>query len=283
MAILTLNFESKYLNGNTDINVVMPNMDMKDDPENFYCSGKKYKVMWLLHGGKGDYTDWIRKSNIEVYACMHNLVVVMPSGYNSLYANWDNYAKGIDMPGYFFKELMPLVYGWLPVSTASEDNFIAGMSMGGQGTVKFLLSHPECFGKAAILSTAPRKFPDFYEDKERFNYDTAYRNLVNLHGGLDGFMESSDEPRHVLGEMKESGELKRLPPIYTAIGSEDPNIDNYIDFIAYCRQLGIDIISKIFEGYRHEWLFWDYIIQDVLQFFGFDMRRNMELRNARQL
>lgn len=50
MAILRLNFESKYLNGNTDINAVM--LSMKDEPDNFCCSGKKYKVMWLLHGGK---------------------------------------------------------------------------------------------------------------------------------------------------------------------------------------------------------------------------------------
>jgi Na+-driven multidrug efflux pump len=45
-----------------------------------------------------------------------------------------------------------MVYGWLPVSARREDNFIAGLSMGGRGTIKYAVNHPERFAAAAVLS-----------------------------------------------------------------------------------------------------------------------------------
>ena len=80
MSLIHYNFESQYLNNNTDVNIILPDKPRDKTPEEFYGSGKKYKVLWLLHGTFGDYTDWIRKSNIELYACERDLIVVMPSG-----------------------------------------------------------------------------------------------------------------------------------------------------------------------------------------------------------
>ena len=79
MSLLHLNFESEYLHFNTDVNIIMPDRPKNITPEQFYLSGEKYKVLYLLHGTYGDYSDWIRKSNIEVYAAESNLVGVMSS------------------------------------------------------------------------------------------------------------------------------------------------------------------------------------------------------------
>lgn len=68
-----------------------------------------------------------------MYATERNLVVVMPSALNSNYSNWDKFMMGYDMFDYLTEVLMPLIYGWLPVSDKREDNFIAGLSMGGPG------------------------------------------------------------------------------------------------------------------------------------------------------
>lgn len=282
MALLQIHFDSQYLNGNTDVNVIMPDHSRRQDPRSFYQGGQQYRVLWLFHGGRGDCSDWLRKSNIEVYACMHDLAVVMPSGYNSLYANWNNYSKGIDMEHFFLEEVMPLVYGWLPISQNREDNFIAGMAMGGQGAVKFILEAPERFGRAAIFSTAPRRFPQFYEDKQAFYHDTAYQNLINLHGSLQAFMESRDEPRHTMLELKKAGRIGELPPIFAAIGRNDHGYENFKDFIGYCRELGVSIESRVYDGYGHEWLFWDAAIQAALEFFGFDMSHSLNMRKMKE-
>ena len=155
MSILTYNFESEYLKNNQAVTVILPDKPRSQTPAQFYRNGRKYKVLWLLHGTYGDHTDWVRKTNIEMYATERNLVVVMPSALNSNYSNWPGFMMGYDMYSYLTEELMPLVYGWLPVSDKREDNFIAGMSMGGRGTIKFAVNHPEKFAAAAVLSAVP--------------------------------------------------------------------------------------------------------------------------------
>ena len=67
MSLIHYNFESQYLNNNTDVNIILPDKPRDKTPEQFYGSGKKYKVLWLLHGTFGDYTDWIRKPNGGFY------------------------------------------------------------------------------------------------------------------------------------------------------------------------------------------------------------------------
>ena len=152
MSLVNMNFQSQYLGGNTEITVILPDKPWEEEPKKFYDRKKKYPVLWLLHGTYGDHTDWLRKSNIEVYACEKDLIVVCPSGMNANYANWPNFGTGYAMYDFFFEELMPLIYGWFPASDKREDNFIAGLSMGGFGALKMAILHPERYAAAASLS-----------------------------------------------------------------------------------------------------------------------------------
>ena len=97
MSLINLNFESRYLCNNTEVSIILPNLPGKETPKDFYGSGKKYPVLWLLHGTFGDHSDWVRKSNIELYACERNVIVVMPSGMNADYANWPTFSTGYNM------------------------------------------------------------------------------------------------------------------------------------------------------------------------------------------
>lgn len=159
MALYELNINSQYLKGNEEITVIMPDKPGNIEPRDFYKKDKKYKVLWLFHGECGDCSDWVRKTQIELYACENDLIVVMPSAMNSFYSSWPDYAVGYDFPGFFFKELMPMIYGWFPVSRKREDNYIAGISMGGEGAYRYAMKNPEKFKGVAILSWHPEK-PD---------------------------------------------------------------------------------------------------------------------------
>ena len=118
MSLVTMDFESQYLNGQTTISVILPDflkyspytfMSQPAQPaREFYESDRKYKVLWLLHGTFGDHSDWLRRSNIELYACEKDLIVVMPSALNSDYSNWDNCMVGYSAFDYLVEELMPL-------------------------------------------------------------------------------------------------------------------------------------------------------------------------------
>ena len=111
MSLATFNFESTCLQGNTTVSVILPDKPRNLTPQAFYGSGKKYKVLWLLHGTFGDHSDWLRKSNIELYACEKDLIVVMPSGLNANYANWEHFSIGYNMYDFLTEELMPLIQG----------------------------------------------------------------------------------------------------------------------------------------------------------------------------
>ena len=267
MALITMNFESQYLHGNTEISVILPDKPRGVDPKQFYGSGRKYKVLWLLHGSFGDHTDWVRKSNIELYACENDLAVVMPSALNTSYTDWDTFADGYAMNSYFFQELMPLIHGWFPVSAEKEDNYIAGLSMGGNGALKFALTHPECFAKAAILSASPYRYECDLEEMTG-NRLKKFQNTLMNGGGLEKFQQSDDN----VWRLAEILDPAVLPPMYFGIGGDDPGMVRFVRFRKLLQERGMNAEFEVIPGYKHEWRVWEITIQRALKFFGFASR-----------
>lgn len=269
MSLVHFNFESKYLRGNTDVNIILPDRPRKETPEEFYTKGEKYPVLWLLHGGMGDYTDWVRKSNIELYATENDLIVVMPSALNSSYCNWAHFGGGYDSHDYIIRELMPLVYGWFPASRKREDNFMAGLSMGGQGTWKFAVNYPEKFAACAMLSAPTFDYGAKYEEEMSAGHTSGHTDLVDMYGGIEKFNETRENARGVVKALAEADKLHTLPRLYAAGGTDDPHIHEFRDTVEYFRALGVPVEYKETPGYAHEWRFWDISIQEALTFFGF--------------
>lgn len=263
MALSILNFESKYLNGNTAVSIILPDRPRNVPPADFYNSHKKYKVLWLLHGTYGDHTDWLRRSNIETYACERELIVVMPSVQNSDYSNWPKFACGFDAEKFLIDELMPLVYNWFPASDKREDNFIAGLSMGGQGSARYAAWYPEKFAAAAILSGSPNNWRNLSDEDLAFD---RTQNQIDAEGGMDGLLASHTNVWDRIGKLASTG---TLPKLYFASGTDDFLYDSwYLPFKEYAREIGLDATFEEFDGYGHEWRFWDLTIQHALDFFG---------------
>ena len=266
MALATLDFESQYLNGTTTVSIILPDKPRDVMPDAFYGAGKEYPVLWLLHGTYGDHSDWVRKSMVEIYAREHNLIVVMPSALNSDYSNWDHCMMGYAMFDYLTEELMPLVYNWLPASDRREDNFIAGLSMGGSGALKYALAHPEKFAAATALSPAVRNYERILDGAEAAQ-DKRMANRLRNYGGQENFLNSKENTWRILGEMVDSADL---PRIYCACGTDDNLYDWFCEFRSYAQEIGADITFEEIEGYGHEWRFWDLTIQKALTFFGLE-------------
>jgi putative tributyrin esterase len=271
MSILQYTFESEYLNNNTQITVILPDKPRSMTPGQFFRNGRKYKVLWLLHGTYGDNTDWTRKTNIEIYAAERNLVVVMPSALNSNYSNWNNYMLGFKMYDFLTEELMPLIYGWFPVSDRREDNFIAGLSMGGRGAIKFATNHPEKFAAAAVLSATPMDMSTMSADNEcpmLNTHNERMRNTLMNAGGLEAFLNSNENVWVILDKLAKTGTLPRL---MFACGQEDEMLYQYYKiFKKHAQKIGLEAHWFDLPGYKHEWRFWDLAIQEALDFFGLD-------------
>ncbi len=291
MSLVHFQFESQCLCGNTDVNIVLPDKPRDCSPEDFFGSGKRYKVLWLLHGTFGDYSDWLRKSNIELYACERDLIVVMPSGLNAMYENWGNFCLGFQCFNYLFEELMPLITNWFPASKDPKDHFVAGLSMGGRGALRYGLARPEKFGGIASLSYVPWNYEKPEElaqmktiaamDRRElethagtcegeFNPGSTmlrHRNDMDKWGGLDAYLAS---PENAWPRMKDFAKLENPPKLYLCCGTEDPLFytnGNYDAFLEYLDGLGLDYAHSEGPG-AHEWRVWDRDIQLVMDYFG---------------
>lgn len=281
MALLTLDFESHYMGSNQNVNIILPDKPRDISTTDFYNSNTKYPVLWLLHGTFGGYSDWIRKSNIETYACEHNFIVVMPGIGNADYVNWPTYTLGLDADKYIVDELMPLVYNWLPASNAREDNFIAGLSMGGEGTLKFALKYPKLFSKAAILSYIP---DDLESQKEELNqlFNMSLEDVLNsndvmhstqrlynvMHnlGSVDKYINSDYDLQKMLLESNK----EELPKLLFACGTDDVIFKDLIDpFKDFLKKNDIEVEWTLGPG-NHEWRVWERDIQIAFDFFSND-------------
>ena len=269
MSLITFDFESKYLGNSQEISIIMPDRPRNQSAKLFYGNGQKYKVLWLLHGTFGDHTDWVRKSMIEIYAREKNLICVMPSGLNADYVNWDSFGTGYKMGDFLTEELMPLIFGWFPASNKKEDNYIAGLSMGGTGALKYILLHPDKFAAGAILSAPPvRAETADWEGADPQNRrgmcSPRFRNNVANAGGKDAYINSIENTWKTIEDMFVAG---TLPKLMFACGEKDEMYCDYLKFKKEAMEKGMNCHFFELPNLAHEWRFWDPSIQEALKFF----------------
>ena len=269
MSLIQWNLSSQCLSGETTVSIILPVMRGGITPEAFYRSGKKYKVLWLLHGAFGDHTDWVRRTQIELYANARDLIVVMPSGLNAGYANWPTFGPGYRMYDFLTEELMPLVYGWMPASDKREDNYIAGLSMGGGGTCIYAFNHPEKFAGAAVFSASPRDL-DWMKAHDESMYQRKVTSALINHGSIEAYEASYENTWRIIDEHAHDPNLPRL---YFTCGTEDGLYPAFQHFQRHAEAIGLPATFESIPGYRHEWPFWDLAVKKALDFFEIPLAR----------
>ncbi|MBX3412013.1 MAG: esterase family protein [Pirellulales bacterium] len=116
---------------------------------------RHYPVLYLLHGGVGDYRDWIRGGDVERLTLDLPLIVVMPDGGRiGWYTNWFNRGAGGQplWETYHIDQLIPWIDTQFPTVATREGRAIAGLSMGGFGAMSYAARHPDLFVAAAAFS-----------------------------------------------------------------------------------------------------------------------------------
>ncbi|MBR2802690.1 MAG: hypothetical protein IKE21_08950 [Erysipelotrichaceae bacterium] len=265
MALVSLNFESEFLNQNEQVEIILPDKPRGVSMKKFYQEDKKYKVLWLLHGTYGDGTDWLRRTRIELYASEKDMIVVMPSAMNSDYVNWPKFGLGYNFYDFFFKELMPMVQAWFPASPKKEDNFIAGLSMGGEGAAGLGMTHPEKFAAIGCLSFPLINYHvhsdgRYIDEKKIKGNDKRFLNSVENLGGMEEFLRSPYNTWDIYFNTK-----KKLPKMYFYCGDEDFLWNAYCEFkeaAAGCERK--NVFFQEYPGYHHEWRVWDMAIEDFI-------------------
>jgi len=141
-ALLTTRFFSDALRLCVTADVILP---QRKDLE----AGHPLKCLYLLHGMYGNHSDWLRKTGIERYVSGLGLAVVMPSAVNSFYADM---AHGGKYHAFIAEELPEKMRLFFPLSDRREDTYIAGLSMGGAGSLSIGLEYPGRYSAVGCLS-----------------------------------------------------------------------------------------------------------------------------------
>jgi hexosaminidase len=120
-------------------------------PPDYERSERRYPVLYLLHGLKGNESDWWDRSKLAEYAVKFHLIVVTPGVGDSWYANsaGDNRARYEDA---IVRDLIPHIDASYRTIAKPEGRAIAGISMGGLGAMKFALRYPQLFAFAGSVS-----------------------------------------------------------------------------------------------------------------------------------
>jgi S-formylglutathione hydrolase FrmB len=121
------------------------------------AAARRYPVLYLLHGGADDYRSWTDKGAAEAITAGLPLVVVMPdAGQGGWYS--DHYNFGAFGPprweSLHIGEVVPWVERSFHVLAARQGRALAGLSMGGFGTMSYASRHPDMFVAAASFSGA---------------------------------------------------------------------------------------------------------------------------------
>jgi len=259
MAFITVNFFSNVLGRGVNCSVVLPQKSTRLIGMDSAASDAA-PVLWLLHGMSDDHTIWSRRTSIERYVAPLGMAVVMPEVEVSSYANMAHGGRFYD---FIAKELPEVMGGFFRLSDKREDNFIAGLSMGGAGCMKIGLANPDKYAAIGCLSAGALNhfLPTDTDSIDPMKNNYSYR----LYDGRK--LEGSEED--VIGNaQKIVDEGLPAPRIYHAIGKDDFLLDAAHRTRDYFRSLEgnpFDYTYTEDEG-AHTWDYWDRHIVDFLEF-----------------
>jgi S-formylglutathione hydrolase FrmB len=142
------------------------------------------------------------------------------------------------------------------VSTRREDTFVAGLSMGGYGALKWALRQPERFAAAASLSGALD-----LAYIQQFDERPHMRELTSRVFGDRVVRDGPDDLLHLV----ETADTAALPRLMLRCGTEDRLHPQNERFVQACAKHGVPLDSGFGPG-DHEWGYWDREIRTVLDF-----------------
>lgn len=138
-------------------------------PPDYETSQRSYPVLYLLHGGGDDQTGWVQFGEVKTITdkaiadgTATAMIIVMPDA-NTGTRGYVNTADGSwRYEDFFFQEFMPYVEKTYRIKAEKRFRAVAGLSMGGGGTLYYALHHPELFSAACPLSasTGPLSLSD---------------------------------------------------------------------------------------------------------------------------
>ena len=262
MAKFNCNFISYILHRTVDITVVVPSVTIPQATRRHHAADpcmhtpkENYPVLYLLHGFGNNHATWTGYTNVELYAEERQIAVVCISAENKAYIT----SGDDDFFRFLAEEVPDFVCGMFPISREPQHTYIAGLSMGGFGTLVHALSFPERFAAFGTFSAAVRLRPaglDLDPDKAgSYNLDEALQDDSQV-------QFPQFDPKMLAQKLAREG--KPFPKAYISCGGADKLLKCNEQFRDVLTGMGADVTWDVIPGYGHEWRFWDIEVERFL-------------------
>ena len=256
MPLFSCDFFSSSLQMAVSMNVILPDDRARYAPGAIADDShrqRRYRTLYLLHGLSDDHTTWLRRTSIERYADAAGIAVVMPGVHRSFYTDM---AEGPAYWTFVSEEVPAFAQAYFPLSADREDNFVAGLSMGGYGAFKLAMRRPDRFAAGPSLSGAL----DVRSEEVQAILGSEYRRIFG--GDPERMALEGDDLLAVAERLASSGEPR--PKLFQMCGTEDFLYADNRKFLEHARKSGLDVTYEEGPG-DHEWGYWDAGIRRVLE------------------
>lgn len=262
MALLRVDFYSRYLQRNVILTAVIP-VDKMDGDKLAKRRQGPYRTVYLLHGLFGRDYDWIDNTHVVQTAEARDIALIMPSGEDGLY---------LDKPeinewhGKFIsEELVEVTRRLFPLSRKREDTALAGISIGAYTALINGLLRPDRFGSIIALSGAFMR--DRVLEAAGSRSQRKRRYYERFFGDLDTVMGSEKDYLELACRFINDPTLPK-PKFYGACGKSDNLCDANRELVGLLKNAGFDVTYWEPEIGGHEWPFWNAWIDCALDWFA---------------
>lgn len=241
----TVRFQSAALDTERMFNILLP--------ANYEKSGRRYPVLYLLHGLGDHHMMWSLRSNVSAYAEREGPIVVMPDASRSFYVNSAADAKA-KFEDYIAKDLVDYVDANYRTMPLRRSRAIAGLSMGGYGAMFLGLKHYRRFGAIGAFSGALGISHDWPESTPDAGRSLRRRpELEGLFGPPGSDTRRERDPFLLVDKVPPA----QMPFLYLACGGQDFLIFENRAFVELLAKKGVPYEYREISPRGHSWDFWD--------------------------
>lgn len=241
-------------------------------PFDYNSSNRFYPITYLLHGYTDNDMGWMQFGEAHLIADeaidkreIPPMILAMPDGGVSWYIN--NYDNSIRYEDFFFKEFIPYIELKYRVRTEKRYRGVAGLSMGGYGTLVYALKHPEMFTACAAFSAAvftKKDITDMAEEKWEDMLAVLYGPALKGEKRITDHLLSNN-PIHIV----QNSNLEKIRSVrmYIDCGDDDFLYRGNSMFHILLKDMNVPHEYRVRDG-RHQWSYWRSGLKDGLKFIG---------------
>ena len=233
-------------------------------PADYETSGRSYPVLYLLHGSGDDQSGWVQFGEVKHLADKAiregkstDMIIVMPDGNTGQRGYFNSPSGDWNYEDFFFQEFIPFIEKTYRIRAEKRYRAIAGLSMGGGGTLMYALHHPDLFSSACPLSasTGPISLEEASARWEKQYPGISKDDLTKFYS------------RHSALELVKSmpDDQKKAVRWYIDCGDDDFLFEGNSMLHIAMRKKEIPHEFRIREG-AHNWTYWREALPNVLEF-----------------